>query len=590
MPARWGLGPVFAFEWLIASRRWQMYAVRALVVLVLLGALVFVWEVKAREQSGANVALPNPTDDYSDIGEAFFSAVIGTQLSLILFVAPAATAGAVCVEKTRGTLLHLLVTDLSATEIVLGKLASRLIPVLGLIACSVPVLMIGALLGGLDVFAVAGAYAVLIGAGVLCSALALLLSVWGRRPAEVLLAVYVFEALWLFGHVICSTVDSVLFRSRVTPTWLADWNPYLLAFAPYHHPGLVGASEYRQFLTVTWGAAAVCTVLAIASVRPVARRYGAVVELRKVQAPHVRQRQTLALDRNLLLWYERRHRRPSRWTRFVWSAYIVVAIGGAALALYEWLTVGRFQLLEAPTVLNSLLPAVGLLLATVAAVTAMAEERVRGSLDVLLSTPLLTRAIVWAKWRTAFRPIPRLLLLPAFLGGLAAWSGTGLSLVQSWACLGLLIGLLLASGAFLTSLGLALATWIPRVGRAIGYYVGLYVFQCVVWPLVGLGMFGGPEVGAALLSPVFAGETLTGIMTNPFLLLDQAAPLFLWGAIWVVVLTVGAGLLYWLTVVTFDRCLGRMPERGRWRDGKSSMPFRRDPSPRGERWSRAREM
>ena len=36
----------------------------------------------------------------------------------------------------------MLVTDLSDPEIVLGKLAARLLPVLGLVACSWPVLAI----------------------------------------------------------------------------------------------------------------------------------------------------------------------------------------------------------------------------------------------------------------------------------------------------------------------------------------------------------------------------------------------------------------------------------------------------------------
>src|SRR5436305_1703900 len=34
-----GLGPVFAYEWLTASRRWQSYALRALLVLLLLVCL-----------------------------------------------------------------------------------------------------------------------------------------------------------------------------------------------------------------------------------------------------------------------------------------------------------------------------------------------------------------------------------------------------------------------------------------------------------------------------------------------------------------------------------------------------------------------
>ena len=73
--------------------------------------------------------------------------VVVIELTLVLLAAPAATAGAVCLDKARGTLDHMLATDLSNAEIVLGKLGVRLIPVLGLIACVVAVAGAGGLAG-----------------------------------------------------------------------------------------------------------------------------------------------------------------------------------------------------------------------------------------------------------------------------------------------------------------------------------------------------------------------------------------------------------------------------------------------------------
>src|SRR5438552_2392347 len=100
MPARIGLGPVFVYEWLVASRRWQMYAVRALVVLALLGALVLVWETMIRDQFRPQQTLSYK--DYGRVGEAFFYTVVGTQLALLLLAAPGAAAGSVCLDKMRG--------------------------------------------------------------------------------------------------------------------------------------------------------------------------------------------------------------------------------------------------------------------------------------------------------------------------------------------------------------------------------------------------------------------------------------------------------------------------------------------------------
>ena len=42
-----------------------------------------------------------------------------------MLAAPAATAGAICLDRACGTLAHLLATDLSDPEIVLGKLAAQ---------------------------------------------------------------------------------------------------------------------------------------------------------------------------------------------------------------------------------------------------------------------------------------------------------------------------------------------------------------------------------------------------------------------------------------------------------------------------------
>ena len=81
----------------------------------------------------------------------------------MLLAAPAATAGAVCLDKARGTLDHVLATDLSNAEIVLGKLGVRLIPVLGLIVCVLPVVALSGLMGGIDPMALGGSFLVAIG-------------------------------------------------------------------------------------------------------------------------------------------------------------------------------------------------------------------------------------------------------------------------------------------------------------------------------------------------------------------------------------------------------------------------------------------
>jgi hypothetical protein len=117
---RWGLGPVFLYECLANSRRWQTYAIRSVVVVILLTSMAAI----ANSRTSSDPV--NTWRDYAELGKSYFYAIIGVELMLVMLAAPAATAGAICVDRARGTLAHILATDLSDPEIVLGKLGARL--------------------------------------------------------------------------------------------------------------------------------------------------------------------------------------------------------------------------------------------------------------------------------------------------------------------------------------------------------------------------------------------------------------------------------------------------------------------------------
>jgi hypothetical protein len=156
MAWRWGLGPVFAFEACLIVRRWQVYAGRAVLVVGLLAAMAVIWLSRGSAEF-ASIA------DLAQVGRSFFSAMINTEMVLVLLVAPAAAAGAICYDKARGGLAIVMVTDLSNAEIVLGKLAARLVTLIGIIVCALPVLALATLLGGVDPWAIAAGALVVVG-------------------------------------------------------------------------------------------------------------------------------------------------------------------------------------------------------------------------------------------------------------------------------------------------------------------------------------------------------------------------------------------------------------------------------------------
>ena len=239
----------------------------------------------------------------------------------------------------------------------------------------------------------------------------------------------------------------------------------------------------------------------------------------------------------------------------IWGLYALLA-GGFSL----WVIVDTIRGIRTGSEIGALVNAfqisAGLLMLSVTAATSLAEERQRGSLDVLLATPLRTAAIVRAKWWGAFRGAIPLALLPT-----AVASATVAA--RSWHVVGpFLIALVtLAYGAFLTSLGLALATWVPRLGRAVGLCVGIYLFLLIAMiPLVMVVFDQGPwhEEHVAAISPFWALGAYTASLglRGPGQLSDFSAWIFFYALAYSVV----AGLLYRATLATFDRCLGRMPD------------------------------
>jgi ABC-type Na+ efflux pump permease subunit len=197
-----------------------------------------------------------------------------------------------------------------------------------------------------------------------------------------------------------------------------------------------------------------------------------------------------------------------------------------------------------------------MLLLSISAASALAEERARGSLDVLLATPLSTRTIVWGKWWATFRAVPVLAVPPGIAAAAVAWHH------GHWPGVVLVVGLVVAYGAAVTSLGLALATWVPRLGRAVGLCVAAHVGVTVGW-----------VVFIAMLTPRTPGIIGPGLASfSPFLgvmlptLEMQMGPPDEWGAavgwvtFWIAADAALAAVLLKAVLATFNRCLGRVDE------------------------------
>ncbi len=117
-------GPVFEWEGRRVARQRWFYAARSMLVGVLLLGLGVVWWIAASrfELSRAN--------ELAKLGEWFFKAVAVGQISMVLFAAPAVTAGAFCNQRVRGHLGLMLISGVTPAEIIFGTLCARLLTVL----------------------------------------------------------------------------------------------------------------------------------------------------------------------------------------------------------------------------------------------------------------------------------------------------------------------------------------------------------------------------------------------------------------------------------------------------------------------------
>ncbi len=396
----------------------------------------------------------------------------------------------------------------------LGKLFSRLAPILALLACAVPVVSLAALLGGIDGAVLVGLFAVSVAVAVLGCAMALAISVEVVKTDEVVMAVLAFTTCWLLFPPMWGGLARA-YSLPGPPQWLYATNPFVLVYAPYTSPRRFGLLEVAIFvaaaLVISAGLVAVTIVRLRRFVLPaeVGRRKGK-LRIPTLRLPWIhtaaaairRWRERLpgpTLDGNPVLWREWHRSRPSRMARILWTLYWLGAVVSTVIGIHDALAYGIDNIsggfmIRMTLVMQFLL---GLMLLSVQAPTALGEERARGSLDVLMAAPISTRAIVWGKWMGTYRIALGLVILPGLAAAviaatspdvapcaLAAMARTRIEPVgpaDRVLVPVMVVAQLLSWGAAFTSLGLFLATWTPRVGRAIGTSLACFLLLAFGW-------------------------------------------------------------------------------------------------------------
>jgi ABC-type transport system involved in multi-copper enzyme maturation permease subunit len=333
-------GPVFNVELLTTARRARYYAVRVLYGLILLFVL---WQMYSsyfywRTRNTNNLSI----HDMSEFAHETFAAIGVAQLIAVLALTPTLVAGVISDEKQRKTLHYLLASRLTSAEIVLGKLAARLLHVGVFLALALPIVSLIGLFGGVDPELVLYTYAGTFTTAFFLAGLSIWISTIARRVRDAIFAVYLLEIAWLALPVIVVSIFAIWPRVwrwfQPISEWILATNPFYTLMQALNRFGAGGPALLARFLfmaalQVGFGMAFV--VLALWRLRPIFQAQGGEVKRpswfeRRVRRPRFLLRPDCGDDP--MLWKERYFTRSGKLVR--WVVRILSLCGGVIMAYW----------------------------------------------------------------------------------------------------------------------------------------------------------------------------------------------------------------------------------------------------------------
>lgn len=495
-------GPILFFDLVRSARRTRYYVVRHVCLLLLFALLFFVhWTLSFGE-----VARGWTTADAQQFTMTYFVVFVVIQSSLLVMLGPAYVAGSIAEEKERKTLEFMLATDLDNREIVFGKLISRMGSLLFIFLSGLPFLSILQFLGGVDpMLIVAWATATAVGI-VSMSCLCMLNSVLNRKSRDAIAISY----FCVLGYLIMSGASWLLTNRAYLPPWInvtelekvlyvvSAGNPVVLAgFATEdlnagHAIEAVLMKYLRDFTLFHVLLSLVACLLSVL----VLRRYAL-----NQTADQPKRRWRIRWPRPRMFEY------PLVWKEvFVEKSLYVNLIGRIVFCLLLAVALATFWYgLDSPyhsstNVVADWVQVVGmigacLLMLTVAgrAATSISHERDKETIDGLLTAPVNTDAILFAKWLGAVLSIRWGLLLLASIYGLGILVGS-----INWLTLPLMIVAWLIYTAVVALLGLwysvvcrtstsaTVWTYLSTAGLGVGHWFDML---CMI-PLFIAGQYG----------------------------------------------------------------------------------------------------
>ncbi len=219
------LGPILGTELRVVARRAKSYRLRSSLAIALSLAVV-----------GSFVAVERATGGWLSVHETslmaqyVFAALAGIQVVLTVGLVPALLAGTIAQERERRTLDSLLTTQLSSTQIVLGKLLSGLLQYATCLLTTLPIAILLSLLGGVDPRLVLLVYAGTASVAFFVAGLSLLVSTTECRAGRAVNKTIALASAWFILPAVLKALLPRVFLFGWY--WIRSCNAWLDASSP----------------------------------------------------------------------------------------------------------------------------------------------------------------------------------------------------------------------------------------------------------------------------------------------------------------------------------------------------------------------
>ena len=184
-------GPIFTREAVVAPRRVRLFTSRAVYGFGLLLLISTAWMIMQGTQSVRNLS------ELARFGTILFQILAPLQLIVLMFLSAIQAASNVAIEKDKQTLVLLLLTRLSNTEMVVGKLFASLLGIVNMLGTALPIFMLLVLFGGTSFWQVVWTFAVTAVSCLAAGSFGNMIALWREKTFQTLALVLLGILVWI---------------------------------------------------------------------------------------------------------------------------------------------------------------------------------------------------------------------------------------------------------------------------------------------------------------------------------------------------------------------------------------------------------